>query len=125
MKGLKIISVIITTTVMTLFISGCYYDVEEELYPTLDCLVSDMSYAQDILPILVADCYACHSVTTNFGNVTIEGHGELIKYVNDGSLLGAVSHEGGYSPMPKNKAKLLDCEIEKIVAWINDGALDN
>ncbi len=122
MKELRIISAL---GIIAILLSGCYYDVEEELYPSIDCLTDNMSYANDIVPILTTDCYTCHSAAANFGNVTLEGYGELLQYVNDGSLLGVVSHASGYSPMPKGGAKLLDCEIEKIAVWIDDGALDN
>ena len=122
MKELKIISAV---CLIGFFVSGCYYDVEEELYPTIDCVTTDMSYSADIVPILETNCYTCHSAAANFGNVTLEGHDELLKYVDDGSFLGTVRHDGGFSPMPKGKAKLLECEIEKIAAWIDDGAMDN
>lgn len=122
MTELRIISIL---GLIVLIFSGCYYDVEEEIYPSVDCVTTDMSYAADIVPILETDCYTCHSSSANFGNVTLEGHDELLKYVDDGSFLGAVQHDGGFSPMPKGKAKLLECEIEKISAWIDDGALDN
>lgn len=110
---------------MIVIYSSCYYDVEEELYPTTECTTADMSYSVDIEPILINDCYACHSTSANFGNVTLQGYNQLTKYVNDGSLVGAIRHDNGYSAMPKGAAKLLDCEIEKIEAWIFDGALNN
>ncbi len=122
MKVLKIISLVVIGIVM---ITGCYYDVEEELYPSIDCLTMDMSYAEDILPIIESNCYGCHNATANFGNINLEGHSQLMKYVDDGSIVGAIKHAAGFSAMPKNGAKLLDCEIEKIEAWIADGALNN
>jgi len=45
--------------------------------------------------------------------------------VDNGKLLGAVTHASGYSPMPKNQAQLSDCNIQKITNWINKGALNN
>ena len=122
MEKLKLI--IVLTLVQILFV-GCYYDVEEELYPSIDCQVENMSLANDILPILNNDCMGCHSAAANFGNITLEGYDELTKYVNDGSLIGVVKHGAGFSPMPKGAAKLLDCEVEKIQSWIDDGALNN
>ena len=107
------------------FIIGCYYDVEEEIYPTLECDSQDMSYINDIVGILQQDCYVCHSAVANNGNVTLEGYDQIINYVNNGRLLGAIKHESGFSAMPKNQAKLLDCEIEKIESWILDGAPNN
>ena len=123
MRGLRIISFL--TLAQIFFICGCYYDVEEDLYPTLDCQVENMSLMNDIMPILGTDCMGCHSAAANFGNVTLEGYSELLKYVNDGSLIGVVKHDAGFSPMPKGAAKLLDCEIEKIQSWIAEGALNN
>lgn len=111
--------------IMIVILSSCYYDVEDEIYPTTECMTTDMSYALDIIPILEADCYECHSISANNGNVTLEGHENILKYVNDGKLLGAINHDGGFSPMPKERAKLLDCEIAKIDTWITDGALNN
>lgn len=122
MKELRIIKYLF---VITIVLSGCYYDVEEELYPNLECATSEMSYKLDILPIIKKDCYACHSAAANFGNITLEGHSKILDRVNDGSLLGAIKYSPGYSPMPKGGAQLLDCEIVKIEAWIEDGALDN
>ena len=105
--------------------SGCYYDVEEEIYPTTDCTTMNMSYQNDILPILSDKCYECHSAALNFGNITLEGHNNLVQYIASGQLLGAINHDPGYSPMPKTGGMLLQCNIEKIESWIVDGAPDN
>ncbi len=121
MQALKITSILL----IMVLLGGCYYDVEEEIYGNIECTTEDMSYTDEILPILVADCYECHSAANNFGNVTLEGYDALEKYIEDNSLLGAVRHDVGFSPMPKGGAKLLDCEVEKIAAWINDGAPNN
>lgn len=122
MKVLKTISLML---LIGIGVSSCYYDVEEELYPSIECMDENMSYQTDILPIIETDCFGCHSAAANFGNVTLEGYNNLLTYVNDGTLIGVIKHESGFSPMPKGAAKLLDCEIAKIEAWIIDGALDN
>lgn len=110
---------------LVVLMTSCYYDVEEELYPNIDCQTVDMSYSNDIVPILTSACYGCHDSQNNFGNVTVDSYQGLSDYVANGQLLGAIKHEAGFSPMPKNASKLLDCEIEKIEQWIIDGALDN
>lgn len=33
---------------------SCSYNIEDELYPTVGCDVADMSYSQDILPLIVS-----------------------------------------------------------------------
>lgn len=105
--------------------SGCYYDVEEELYPFSTCHTSNMSLQNNIVPILQRNCYVCHSAAANTSNITLEGYAELIKYVNSGQLLGAIKRESGFSPMPQNASKLIACDIAKIEQWIIDGAPNN
>lgn len=106
-------------------VSSCYYDVEEEIYPTTECSTADMSYQNDIFPIIDNNCFGCHDAVSNFGGITLEGFDQLKTYVNNDQLLGVIKHESGFSPMPKNAAQLLECEIEKIEAWISAGAPNN
>jgi mono/diheme cytochrome c family protein len=120
-KTIKFLSIIATA----LLFSSCYYDVEEEIYPTLDCQSSDMSYANDIQPLIQTNCYVCHAANINFGNITLDSYPDLLVRVEDGRLLGAINHQSGFSPMPQNGPKLLDCQIEKIESWIADGAPNN
>jgi hypothetical protein len=84
-----------------------------------------MSYATDIAPILQTNCYVCHSEAANNGNVTLEGHANVINYVNSGQLMGAIKHQSGFSAMPQNSTPLGSCEISKIEQWIVQGAQNN
>ncbi|MBT8233541.1 MAG: hypothetical protein HKO66_16725 [Saprospiraceae bacterium] len=110
---------------ISLAFSSCYYDVEEELYPQLGCETEDMSYQNDIIPILETNCYQCHDAANNFGNVTLDNHSSLLIFVNNGRLLGSLKHESGFSPMPQNAQMLISCNIQKIESWINAGAPNN
>lgn len=108
-------------------ITSCYYDVAEELYPPTTCVTDNMSLQNNIVPIFERNCYVCHSTTNgpNNGNVILESYTELIKYVNNGQLVGAINHESGFSFMPKNAAKMGECDISKIEQWVLDGAPNN
>lgn len=106
------------------FFQGCYYDVAEELYPE-DCLITGMSYAEDVLPILRANCYRCHDAANSRGGITLEGYEQLLRQIDNGRLLGAIKRESGFSAMPQDAPKLADCQISKIEAWILEGAPDN
>ena len=106
-------------------LSACYYDSEEDLYPTVECDTVDVTYTEKILPIIRNNCYGCHDQASNFGNITLEGHDQLKRYVDNGQLLGVIRRESGFSPMPKNGPPLVDCDIEKIEVWIQQGAPDN
>lgn len=103
----------------------CYYDKEDILYGDEMCLTENMSYTNDIVPILETHCLTCHNQGSNFGNVTLEGHNNLQIYANNGRLLGAITHMEGFSPMPQGNPKLSSCQIEKISAWITQGTLNN
>jgi cytochrome c553 len=107
------------------FLSSCYYDVEEQLYPNGGCQTANMSLQANVLPILVRSCYACHDAVTNNGNVTIEGYAELSKYITNGKLMGSIRQANGFIAMPQGAPKLSDCEISKIEQWIVQGALNN
>lgn len=102
---------------------SCYYDVEEELYPTLDCSTAGATYTAVIEPIIRTNCYnGCHNAATNIANINLEGYDKLKVYVDNGMLLGAIKHSAGFRPMPKNAAKMVECNIAKIEAWISAGA---
>lgn len=104
---------------------SCFYDVEEELYPSLECSTANVTYSGTVLAIIQGKCYKCHDAATNTGNITLEGYANLKKYVDSGQLLGAIKHSAGYSPMPKNESQLVECDIAKIETWITEGALQN
>jgi hypothetical protein len=119
MKNKLIVSILAAS----MLFGSCYYDVEEELYPTLECSTTGVTYTAVVEPIIRSNCYnSCHSAAINIGNHTLEGYDKLKVYVDNGKLMGAIKHSPGFSPMPKNAAKLVDCDIEKIQAWVTAGA---
>lgn len=106
-------------------LSSCYYDVGEELYPPSSCDTSAMSFKVDIAPIFKANCVECHNKTLMHGNVSLDNYGGVLEVVQNGKLIGVINHNPGFPPMPRNQAKLPQCTINKIEAWINQGALNN
>ena len=112
---------------VTSVLSGCYYDVEEELYPESfnSCDTSNVTYSQTVRPILDLNCMSCHSQLSQQGGVVLETYSNVISYVNSGQLLGAIKHDPGFEPMPQGVAKLSDCNILKIEKWVQTGSPDN
>lgn len=121
MNKFLIISLLAIATAM----AGCYYDVEEEIYPTLECQTDGVTYSGVVLPILQNNCFVCHSAAANFGNITLEGYQNLKIRVDNGQLLGAIRHKSGFSPMPQGAPQLVECNIQKIEAWVAQGAPEN
>jgi len=91
------------------------------------CDTTSVQYGADIVPILQANCYRCHGNgnTGGSGGVLLEGYPNLQKWANNGFLAGNVSHAPGYIGMPYGQPKLSGCTVNKIVAWVNQGAKDN
>lgn len=110
-------------------LTGCYYDVESELYPAGNCATTPaiVSYQTNVMPIIQTNCYVCHSnaaAASSGGNIMLEGHTNLQKVAVNGRLYAAISHTGP-SPMPKGGNKLSDCDIQLIKSWIDNGILNN
>jgi mono/diheme cytochrome c family protein len=106
-------------------LSGCYYDVEEELYPGSVCDTADVTYSLTVSPVLSANCTVCHATgSTLGGGVVLDTYAGVKTYADNGKLVAAIKHESSY-PMPKNGNKLDDCSISKIDKWVRDGAPNN
>lgn len=122
---MKKLTLIFGSFLLMIIFTQCYYDKEDILYGEEMCLTENMSYTNDIVPILETHCLTCHNQGSNFGNVTLEGHSNLQIFANNGRLLGAITHMEGFSPMPQGNPQLSSCQIEKISAWITQGTLNN
>jgi Planctomycete cytochrome C len=92
---------------------------------TLTCDTTNVTYSGYVAPILSAYCVGCHSGGAPSGNILLNSHAGVQVIALNGRLLGAISWANGYQQMPKGSAKLSDCKINKIKAWINDGTPDN
>lgn len=90
-----------------------------------DCDTTNVTFSSSIWPVLETNCVGCHSGATPAGDIPITNYNEAVTIANNGKLLGVIGHETGFSPMPKNGAKLADCKIKEIEIWIADGTPDN
>jgi uncharacterized membrane protein len=91
-----------------------------------------ISYSADVLPILQSRCWNCHggdrteeglNLTTFAGIMAGSENGSVVTPGDaDNSLLAeqVVSQE-----MPKRGPKLTPPQVQIIIDWINQGALDN
>jgi hypothetical protein len=107
---------------------SCAYYSEEELYGNEEinpCDTVTVTYTLDVLPVLQSTCYPCHNQSFSSGGVILEGYNQTKAIAESGRLLGAISHAQGFSPMPKNGAKLASCDITKISRWIKAGMPQN
>jgi uncharacterized membrane protein len=116
----------ITLVILIAFITGCYYDSEERLYPSIynPCDDAIPTFSKTVTTIL-QPCMACHSNSSasgSGGGIKLENYADI---QSNGRMMGAVNHTSGYSAMPKGGGKLTDCEINQLQKWIDNGMPNN
>jgi hypothetical protein len=121
---------IILSLIIIAFTYSCVYHNEEDDYPQPDssCDTSDVTFSSSVQPVLQQNCLSCHANNTASslgGNIKLEDYEDVKLRADDGRLLGTISHESGYSPMPRGAAKLNDCTISIIEIWVNSNSPDN
>lgn len=106
---------------------SCYYDSVEELYPISfgSCDTTITTYSGFVAPFINTNCIGCHSTAVSSGGVTLEGHANAQAKALDGTLLGSLGHQAGYSAMPPSGIKIDNCTYTKINAWVTAGAPNN
>lgn len=110
-----------------LLLGSCYFDKEETLYPSGNCVTTAIRYSETIKPIMDENCSipGCHNATTIAGGYDFTGYNDLKRSAGNGSLLGSITHDAGFALMPEGRPKLSDCKISQIRSWIDGGALNN
>ena len=119
---------IISATFLIIIYSGCNKDNAENLYPNAgNCDTIIAKFSTQVSPILMANCATngCHTTTIRAGGLAYQTYSETLESVNDKRMINSINHNIGASKMPKNASKLIPCDINKIQAWINRGALNN
>jgi hypothetical protein len=94
--------------------------VRDTSFSTLECDTSNVTYPGTVFPILQAKCMNCHSGPTPQGNLDFNNYSQVAYLAQTGVLMGALRHEAGYEPMPKDGNMLDDCSLAKINIWVRD-----
>ena len=92
------------------------------------CDTTNVKYSVQVKSILSLNCYTCHAaaVSTSIGGgIVLDNYTALSFWSTNGILLDNIMQGPGSNPMPKNAAKLSNCDIAKIRAWINSGSPNN
>jgi uncharacterized membrane protein len=118
---------ILLTSGVGVFVLSCTKSSMEAIAGPVICDTSAVSYTNDVVPILQEYCYNCHGahVSADGGGIILEGYGNLANYADNNQLSGDISAASGYTAMPYGNPKLPSCQLNKILAWINQGIKDN
>jgi len=99
-----------------------------------------VSFSQDVMPVLKARCLACHAEGTpgyEVSGFSVESYEQVMKGTKNGpvvepgysyasTLQTLVEHKADPSiAMPQNAPKLSSAEIQTIGVWIDQGAKNN
>ena len=92
---------------------------------TPDCIITNVSFSEVVVPILEENCYGCHSGNNPSSGIPLDSYEAIKQQVANQKLYGSIARLPDYIPMPLNKDPLPECEINQIKAWIDEGALNN
>jgi len=91
-----------------------------------------VSYSKDVQPIFQAKCIECHNSDRTSGGIDLSSYASLMNVTPanavvvpgdaSGSLLVSLIQDGS---MPKRGSKVTNAQLQKIIDWVNQGALDN
>ncbi|HWI92309.1 MAG TPA: hypothetical protein VNT20_13590 [Flavisolibacter sp.] len=110
---------------VTFIFVSCYYHKEDILYGT-NCDTTNVTYSSTIKSLLNNySCLGCHIGVNPPGGINLETYPNVKTMVDNGRFYGAITHAGGFKPMPDGGPKMNSCDINKIKAWIDAGAPDN
>ena len=138
-KELKIINFmtnLLAVCLLSILLNGCYYDNLEELHPSPPpCdTTGTISFSVDILPIMLNTCgsqdLACHKTDASQSGYGLGNYTDVINTISGSSIfLKTITHDPSINSskwMPKgSSAKIDNCSIQKIEAWLNRGKLNN
>jgi len=87
------------------------------------CNMDDAKFGTFIQPLMQAKCQGCHSGNAPQGGIKLTSYAEIKTVAMNGKLYSAVARTSNW--MPKGGAKLDDCNLQKIQAWVSAGAPQN
>ena len=127
------ISTFILSLAVSVSLTSCYYDTEEELYPdsgTVVCDTTSVSYTTDIVPIMNSKCSysGCHAGANAAAGIPLETYAGVKGFLDTDKarFISSIIWDGNASNMPKGAStKMIDCNINTIRAWINAGYPNN
>lgn len=89
------------------------------------CDTSTVTYAGTIAPLVQQRCGGCHGGSNPQGGLNLGTHAVLSTVALNGTLAASVTHDPQGIPMPPFGPMLPQCEIDKFLIWIQDGAPNN
>lgn len=87
------------------------------------CTLANATYGAFVQPLIQAKCQGCHSGSNPQGSIKLSTYSEIKAVALSGKFYASLTRSATW--MPKGGAKLDDCSLQKIQAWIGAGAPEN
>lgn len=115
-----LISSFVLASVVMLSQNSCYYDNEVDQYGVAICDTTGISFSQDIMPIINANCISCHVQGGQQESSPFTSYQEIKNYSS--AMMERVNGVGGIMPP---SGPISECNQSKIEAWVKAGAPNN
>lgn len=105
---------------MLMALQGCYYDVEDELYPG-NCQPITPSWSTSVAPLVAERCSgsSCHGAGSQ--QVQVTNYAQVKALVDNGKFVDRVLV---LRDMPDGSS-LNKCQLDMLQAWVDAGAPNN
>lgn len=87
------------------------------------CETTNVKYSAFVQPLIQARCQGCHSGSAAQGGINLSTYSNVKTLALNGKLYAAVTRPINW--MPNGGAKLDDCTLDKLKAWVDAGAPEN
>lgn len=113
-----------TLLLITLMLSGCYYDNQSEIHPNaVPCDTSNIAYTK-VAAIMQNNCIGCHSGSQPSARISLDTYEGVKAAAVSGKLVGSIERSSGFRPMPPS-GPLSPCDVTIIKSWVTDGTPNN
>ncbi len=104
---------------------SCKTDNATKLYSNNNCDTSNVSFSNHVKPILSSNCNSCHIGGGNSGSVKLDTYDDVKDAINNKNLKKSITYQNTSSKNMPPGAKMSNCNVSIIEAWINQGMKNN
>jgi hypothetical protein len=87
------------------------------------CDLTEARFGTFVKPLMQSKCQGCHSGNSPQGGIKLTNYAEIKTVALNGKLYAALTRSANW--MPQGGAKLDNCSLQKIQAWVQAGAPEN
>ena len=124
MKGKFLLAALVVGAFIS-YLSGCAKENGDRLGAGTSCDTTNVKYSTQIVSILRDNCYSCHQGPGASSGFDLSNYEAFSGWAQSGYVIGDITHAAGFTPMPYGLPMLSTCEINTILAWINQGTPNN